>query len=205
MSTPPRDPRPVLSGERVTLSPLRGSDKRAFKALVARNRDWLAPFGASDPHAAPAAGSFSGALREAKRAAKQGRSWGWALRLGARAAAPQAPAAVLGQVSLHSLTGGAARQGSIGYWIDRGFSGRGLASEAVSVVLDHGFGEAGLHRVEALVHPENAPSLALLRRLGFREEGVRERALWVRGNWCDHLVLALTEEEWPPGGRNSLA
>ncbi len=203
MSNPPRDPRPVLSGDRVTLSPLRAADKRAFRALVSRNREWLEPFGASDPLAAPQTGSFAGALREAKRAAKHGRSLGWALRLGGSAAQPQAPAAVLGQVSLHSLTGGAARQGSIGYWIDRGFSGQGLATEAVRLALDHGFGEAGLHRIEALVHPENAPSLALLRRLGFREEGMRERALWVRGDWRDHVVLALTEEEWAPESRNS--
>ncbi|MDR2257145.1 MAG: GNAT family N-acetyltransferase [Arthrobacter sp.] len=201
MPSRPRDPRPVLRGARVTLSPLRGSDQASFAALVARNRSWLEPFGASDPRLLPTTASFSRALREARRAARQGRSLAWALRLGAQGDAPSGE--VLGQVSLHSLTGGAARQASIGYWIDRAHTGRGLATEAVRLALDHGFGPAGLHRIEALVHPENAPSLALLRRFGFRSEGVRARALWVRGAWCDHAVLALTEEEWDQESQKS--
>lgn len=187
------DPRPVLTGERVSLSPLRPVDRDAFAELVHRNAGWLEPFGARDPRAATDAGGFAGGLREAKRAARQGRALGWALREGT-----DPDADPIGQVSLHSLTGGAARQGSIGYWIDRGRAGQGLTGEAVRLVLEHGFGDAGLHRVEALVHPDNAPSLSLLRRLGFRDEGLRERALWVRGAWRGHLVLALTEEEWPP-------
>jgi ribosomal-protein-alanine N-acetyltransferase len=52
-----------------------------------------------------------------------------------------------------------------------------------------------LHRIEATVRPENAPSRAVLARAGFREEGLLKRYLEVDGAWRDHLLVAVTAEE----------
>ncbi|MDQ3601552.1 MAG: GNAT family N-acetyltransferase, partial [Actinomycetota bacterium] len=52
-----------------------------------------------------------------------------------------------------------------------------------------------LHRVEATVRPENAASLRVLAKLGFRDEGLLVRYLEVAGSWRDHRCLALTREE----------
>jgi RimJ/RimL family protein N-acetyltransferase len=46
--------------------------------------------------------------------------------------------------------------------------GRGLAAEAARAWLDVAFGELGLCRLTAIIHPDNAPSRALATRLGFR-------------------------------------
>lgn len=54
----------------------------------------------------------------------------------------------------------------IGWWLARERWGRGLAAEAARRALDFGFGEAKLARVIALVHPGNAASLGVLRKLG---------------------------------------
>ena len=40
----------------------------------------------------------------------------------------------------------------------------------------------------------------MLAKLGFREEGLLRRYLEVDGDWRDHLVLAVTEEDVLPDG-----
>ena len=56
-----------------------------------------------------------------------------------------------------------------------------------------------LHRLEASIRPENAPSRRVVEKLGFREEGVRVRQLHINGQWRDHLCYAITAEEVPAG------
>ena len=60
----------------------------------------------------------------------------------------------------------------------------------------------GLHRVEVNIRPENAASLAVVRKLGFRDEGVRRGYLHIDGAWRDHRTFALTTEDL--GGRTLL-
>ena len=88
----------------------------------------------------------------------------------------------------------------VGYWCDSQVGSGGVTTAAVAQVLDHCFTEVGLHRVEATVRPENAASLRVLAKLGFRREGLFERYLDVDGAWRDHLCFALTVDEVPVGG-----
>ncbi|WP_439862688.1 GNAT family N-acetyltransferase [Pseudomonas antarctica] len=74
--------------------------------------------------------------------------------------------------------------------------GQGLMSEALRAMLDWGFAHMQLHRIEALVHPKNAASHALLERLSFKIEGtLREAAFW-NGGRHDLRVLGLLAREW---------
>jgi RimJ/RimL family protein N-acetyltransferase len=63
------------------------------------------------------------------------------------------------------------RRVALGYDLARRFWGRGLATEALTAVLDHGFGPLGLNRVEAHTDAANERSIRLLERLGFWREG----------------------------------
>ena len=83
------------------------------------------------------------------------------------------------------------RRAEIGFLLGRAHWGRGLASEAVRAVLAFAFAEMGLHRVEADVDPQNGASLALLARLGFREEGRLAERWFTFGSWKDSVVLGL--------------
>ena len=74
--------------------------------------------------------------------------------------------------------------------------GKGLMREALEAMLDWGFAHLQLHRVEAMVHPQNTASLALLERLGFKAEGtLREAGFW-NGQRQDLVVLGLLVQEW---------
>jgi RimJ/RimL family protein N-acetyltransferase len=59
----------------------------------------------------------------------------------------------------------------IGYYVDRAYGGKGLATEAAGALLDHGLSILGLPAVWALIHESNVASLKLAERLGFLDVG----------------------------------
>jgi len=157
------------------------------------NRDWLTPWEPSvaltwEQKNTPAA--FRLMRRAAARRARSGTSLPFAVHVEGRLA---------GQVTVDNIVRGALRSGFLGYWIDREFAGRGVASLAVALVCDHVFGQVGLHRVQADIRPENGPSQRLVERLGFQREGLLRRYLEIDGAWRDHYSYALLAEDHPGG------
>ena len=88
------------------------------------------------------------------------------------------------------------KQGEVGYTLAREHWGKGYATEAVSRLLDHTFGVLGLHRVCAVVDQENAPSAAVLERLGLRREGAFVENAWFKGRWSSEYLYATLRKEW---------
>jgi ribosomal-protein-alanine N-acetyltransferase len=83
-----------------------------------------------------------------------------------------------------------------GYELARHAQGRGYMAEALRAIFGWAFEAMAVDRIEAQVHPLNAPSLALLKRLGFVEEGLmREAGLWM-GERRDLVQLGLLEREF---------
>ncbi|MDT0632126.1 GNAT family N-acetyltransferase [Rubrivirga sp. S365] len=83
------------------------------------------------------------------------------------------------------------RRAEVGFILHPAYAGRGLATDAVRTALRFAVGAMDLHRVEADVDPENAASLRLLERLGFRREGVLRERWFTFGTWKDSVVLGL--------------
>jgi ribosomal-protein-alanine N-acetyltransferase len=107
---------------------------------------------------------------------------------------------LVGWVSVQQITGLRFRNGSLGYGGFAGYTRRGLVTAAVAAAVVACFTPLpdglGLHRVEASIQPDNARSVALVRRLGFRHEGSSPRMLFLDGAWRDHERFALTVEDW---------
>jgi len=82
-----------------------------------------------------------------------------------------------------------------GYIITPARQRQGIASEAVSAMLDYCFGALGLHRVQAFIQPDNAASRGLVEKLGFCCEGLLRDTLRVGDTWRDELVYALLGSE----------
>ena len=74
----------------------------------------------------------------------------------------------------------------LGYSLDGGQQGRGLMSEALEAAIRHVFDARRLHRIQAAVRPENARSVAVMKRLGFQYIGMAPLYLFIDGAWRDH-------------------
>ncbi len=79
----------------------------------------------------------------------------------------------------------------IGFILHPDAWGEGYAYEALGAVLERGFADHDLARVEADVDPRNTASLRLLGRLGFHEAGRASRTWRIGEEWCDSIYLAL--------------
>lgn len=88
------------------------------------------------------------------------------------------------------------RRADIGAALAAEHHGRGYAEEAVRAMIDHGFGDLGLHRVTADVDPRNAAALRLVERLGFRKEGRMREHYRQNDEWQDGLLFGLLKREW---------
>lgn len=87
-------------------------------------------------------------------------------------------------------------RGEIGYWISAAHEGHGLVTRAVRVLLDVGFGEVGLHRIEIRAGVENTRSRAIPERLGFTREGIQRGAERGSNGYYDLVVYAMLENDW---------
>jgi len=105
-------------------------------------------------------------------------------------------APIIGRVALSQVCRGPMQAGYLGYWIDAERQGQGLMTEAVRAALGFAFGPARLHRVQINVMPRNAASHAVVAKVGARKEGLSLRYLEIAGVWEDHVMYALTADEW---------
>ena len=161
-----------------------------------RNREWLEPWEASNPEAAGTAPSYRSFVRQMRQQARAGQSLPWLITELDPVSRRQE---LVGQLTVSGITLGSFRSASLGYWVDGAQAGRGIAPMAVAMATDYCFQHLRLHRMEINIRPENAKSLRVVEKLGFRDEGLRERFLHIAGRWADHRSFALTAEEVPEG------
>ena len=88
------------------------------------------------------------------------------------------------------------RQVELGYRILPAYHRQGYAREAVATLIGHLIEAHRIHRFGAVAAAPNAASIAVLRSLGFREEGRFVESFPVDGAWVDDLAFALLAREW---------
>ncbi|MEM7036242.1 MAG: GNAT family N-acetyltransferase [Bacteroidota bacterium] len=106
------------------------------------------------------------------------------------------PEHILGEVQFSNIIRGVFQSCSVGYAVDEALAGQGYMTEALRRGIGWMFREEQLHRVEANIISRNRPSVALVERLGFEEEGRSRRFLKIAGIWQDHLRFAVLAEDW---------
>ena len=106
---------------------------------------------------------------------------------------------LLGGCTLSNVRRGVTQSAAIGYWIGERHARHGHMYAALVTILPFAFHVLALHRVEAACIPENEASRALLLKIGFREEGRARRYLQINGEWRDHVLFALLEDDPPVG------
>ena len=104
---------------------------------------------------------------------------------------------IVGTLSVNQVDHGN-QTGWIGYWLDRGHTGKGIMTRSVGAIVDVLLVSCGFNRVVIEIGVGNSASMAIPLRLGFREEGKSVERQWMYDRWVDSLQYAITAREWPP-------
>lgn len=106
------------------------------------------------------------------------------------------PGELVGLVDLHAIDA-ANKRASIGYWLGKRFEGQGIMTRAVQAMLQYGFLEKRLERIEICVEPGNRRSRAIPERLGFTLEGtLRHFERYDDNQYRDMMVYSLLSSEY---------
>ncbi|MEL4317629.1 GNAT family protein [Leifsonia sp. YIM 134122] len=182
-------PIPTLREGAITIRPIRLRDSRIVERELLENRRWLRQWEATSPHA-PMNFDMKASIRSLLAHARTGTGLPFIIEYNGE---------IAGQLNVSSITGGSLASATIGYWVSERFAGKALTPTAVALATDYCFYRLGLHRMEICIRPENAPSLRVVEKLGFRYEGLRRRFIHINGDWRDHFCFALVVEELSDG------
>jgi ribosomal-protein-alanine N-acetyltransferase len=87
------------------------------------------------------------------------------------------------------------RRADLGYVLRRDRWGRGYMTEVVGILISLGFGQLGMHRIEATCHPDNRASARIMEKCGMRFEGRLRHTQCVANDWWDGLMYAIVESD----------
>jgi len=84
----------------------------------------------------------------------------------------------------------------LGLAIEPDFRGNGYATEAIEMVLAYYFGELRYQKANATVRSFNEAAIGLFESMNFLQEGRLRRMAYTGGNYYDHLLFGITQEEF---------
>jgi ribosomal-protein-serine acetyltransferase len=85
---------------------------------------------------------------------------------------------------------------TMGYWLAKSQTGRGLMTAAVKALIAEGFQHLELNRIQALVATGNYASQAVCERAGLKKEGVLRQAGWLYDHYVDLTMNSVLRYEW---------
>ena len=178
-----------LQHGRVSLRLVRSRDARTLQNELLDNRSWLRPWEATIPGMSSSIDMRVG-VRRLLQQYRDGAGIPFVMEYDGQ---------IAGQLNVWGIARGSLSSATIGYWVSERFAGRGITPTSVALATDASFRQYGLHRMEICIRPENAASLRVVQKLGFRYEGLRRRYIHIDGDWRDHHAFALTAEDVPNG------
>lgn len=180
----------LQDGGRLRLRPLKRRDFRAWSDLRMRDKEFLKPVEPTVPTSwseAHSRLSWWDNITYLMRAARKGTVVPMVIELDGR---------FVGQLTIGNIQHGGISDAWIGYWVSSAVTGRGIATAACALGVDHAFRRIGLHRLTATYLPSNPASGKVLGHSGFRPEGYLIRNLHIDGQWMDHHFVALLADEY---------
>ena len=187
----PRYPRPSmevkLKGAKTILRLGDPADWHNWRTVRDASRTFLTPWEPTWPANALTYSYFCGLLRRYAREWRKGEGYNFLIF---QSNEHGQEGALVGGISLNSIERGIAQMGTLGYWMGQPYARNGYMLEAAALVADFAYDQLLLHRLQASCLPRNEPSINLLKRLGFEEEGYAKSYLQINGVWEDHLLWA---------------
>lgn len=102
---------------------------------------------------------------------------------------------IVGAVGLTAMVP-AHRRSEWAFYLSQSTQGKGIGSALEFKFLNLAFGEFELKKLNCEVLAFNSPVVALHKKFGFKEEGVRRAHICRDGQWIDTILLGITAEEW---------
>lgn len=89
------------------------------------------------------------------------------------------------------------RRTEIGFWLGQDFGGKGIMTRSVRKLIEYGFNDLNLNRIEIRCAPGNSKSRRIPERLGFIKEGILRQVSTIHdGILVDMVVYGLLKDEW---------
>ena len=180
---------PVLKGDKVTLRAPVMRDYREWAKLRGASRAFLEPWEPSWTADELDRGPWRQRLSRYRREFAQGSAMSLLIF-------ENGQGRLTGGISMGNIRRGVAQTAQIGYWMGEEYAGKGYMGAAIRLLLDHGFGRMRLNRIEAACIPENERSIRVLEKAGFQREGLLRSYLRINGAWRDHILYAMTAEDY---------
>lgn len=98
---------------------------------------------------------------------------------------------VVGSITLDKGKGSNSCKAELGYVLSRKSWGKGIATEAVKLVISSGFEDLDIRRIEAYVDPTNMASIRILEKSGMENEGLLKNYIVFKGNVCDRYIYSM--------------
>ena len=182
----------AISGAQVALRPPVAADFEVWAKLRHDSRNFLVPW---EPTWAPdelSKEAFRRRLRRYSQAARDGSGHVFFVF-------DKKAGALVGGCQLSNIRQGVAQSAAtLGYWMGERYAGRGLMTDAVVTLTKYCLTKLGLHRIEAACLPDNIASRRVLAKAGFVEEGTARKYLKINGQWRDHVLFAIVEDDLAP-------
>lgn len=83
--------------------------------------------------------------------------------------------------------------------------GKGICPRMMREILEIGFSQLGLHRIDLRVYESNASATSCYEKVGFVREGLTRKVQKVDGEYWDAVVMSILKEEWEEQCKHSQA
>lgn len=88
------------------------------------------------------------------------------------------------------------RRAEIGYWLAGSHVGKGIMTQAVTGLIDYGFKNLNLHRIEIVAGVENKKSRSIPERLQFTEEAMMKDYEYLHDHYHDCVLYRVLKDDW---------
>ena len=178
-----------LTGERVFLRPPKRRDALKWQKLRMSSKSFLVPWEPSWDASSCTRRAYLRYFKNSNYLANMDRAYSFLIfKIDDKA--------LLGGINIGNVRRGVSQSASLGYWIGEKHSRNGYMKEALKLLIPSLFVDLRLNRIEAATLEENIASKNLLKKIGFKKEGVLRKYLKINGNWKDHILYGLLENDF---------
>jgi len=177
-----------LTGQRVFLRPPKRRDALKWQKLRMASKSFLVPWEPSWDASSCSRRAYLRYFKNSNYLANMDRAYSFLIF-------KSDDKSLLGGVNVGNIRRGVAQSASLGYWIGVNHAKNGYMKESLKLLIPSLFIDLRLNRIEAATLEENIASRNLLKKIGFKKEGVLRKYLKINGTWRDHVLYGLLEND----------